>query len=101
MSGSRRIFCVAIMTFLLAPLIVSAQQSPVQVPETPAGDKLAKLVQAFNSGDEGMWKQFVEQEWAPSDQEGAMERRLMFFQRVSAEMGGMDIYRIDDSKDFH
>ncbi len=99
MSGSRKAFCAAILALFLAPLTVTAQQSQIQVPDTPAGAMLSKLVETFNSGEEGNWKQFIEQQWVPTEKEGAMERRMMFFQRVYADMGGLDIYRIEDSKE--
>lgn len=100
MCGSGRVFCLAVLVLLLAPLAAFAQKSDAQVPGTPAGSMLADLVKAFNSGDKAEWKQFIEQKWMPSDQPNAMERRMMFFQRVNLEMGGMDIFRIEDSKDF-
>jgi CubicO group peptidase (beta-lactamase class C family) len=100
MSGSRRISWVMIVVLFLAPLPVLPQQKKVDIPKTLAGDALGKLVDALNSDDEGNWKQFIDQNWAPSDQEGAMERRMMFFQRVHADVGGLDIYKIEDSKAF-
>ncbi len=100
MRGSRKILCIAILALLMAPLTVPAQQTKIQIPETPAGGMLSALIQALNSGDEANWKQFIEQQWVPSDREDAMERRMMFFRQVTADMGAMDIFRIDDSNEF-
>ena len=100
MNGLRKAFCLTVLALLLMPPALVAQQSTTQIPATAAGARLSALMNAFGSNDESVWKEFIEQNWVPSDKEGAMERRMMFFQRVNADMGGMDMYRIEDPKEF-
>jgi len=78
---------------------VTLAQAPA-IPETPAGNILDHFVTAFNSGDEAQRKAFINDYWAPSDKEGAAERRLGLFDRLYCDLGMIDVRRIVKSSDY-
>src|SRR4030042_2107509 len=88
------ILCILILIFVVS---TDAQQSP-KIPETPSGKILTYLLDAFNSGDEEQWKNFIRDHW--KEKEGMFERRLEFFKQVYSDAGGVDLYRIEDYEDY-
>jgi CubicO group peptidase (beta-lactamase class C family) len=75
-----------------------AQQSPPEIPDTPAGKLLTHFITAFNSGEEEQWKDFINNRW--KEREGMFERRLEMFKTVYADIGGLILHRIEDSSDY-
>lgn len=95
-SNCKLIFCILVIVFLFS---TGAYASQPEIPDTPAGKLLTLLLDSFNSGDEDQWKSFIENHW--KEREGAFEGRLQFFRQVYADLGGLILHRIDDSKDFY
>lgn len=92
-----RVIALCVLVCALAvPLL--AQQAPPEIPDTPAGKLLVRLVDAFNSGEESQWRNFIENHW--KEKEGAFEARLGFFEQVYSDLGGLVLQRIEDSKDY-
>jgi hypothetical protein len=83
----KRYCCRIALCVLLCALAVPAlaQPSPVEIPDTPAGKLLVRLVEAFNSGEENQWRDFIENHW--KEREGAFEGRLGFFEQVYCREG--------------
>ncbi len=90
---------IALAVLMTAPL-QAGEKSPAALPVTAAGTRLASLVKALNSGDEAQWRAFIEQEWKPSQQEGALERRLGLFQVVYDALGGIELWRVDLTSEY-
>jgi CubicO group peptidase (beta-lactamase class C family) len=90
----------AILIILLFVFFVFAgtQQSPPEIPDTPAGKLLTHLLNAFNSGEENQWKDFIRDNWI--EREGAFERRLEFFREVYSDMGSFSLFRIESSEEY-
>jgi CubicO group peptidase (beta-lactamase class C family) len=84
--------CVLVLAFPLW-----AQQPPPEIPDTPAGRLLVRLIEAFNSGEEEQWTDFINNHW--EEREGAFENRLNMFKQVYSDLGGMILRRIEDSSD--
>ncbi|UCB51740.1 MAG: beta-lactamase family protein [Candidatus Zixiibacteriota bacterium] len=77
----------------------SAQQLAPEIPDTPSGKLLTRLINAFNSGEEEQWKDFIRDHW--KEKEGStFERRLEFFTMVYADVGGLILNRIEESDDY-
>ncbi len=89
--------CLCAFICILASSLF-AQQSPPEIPDTPAGRLLTSLVEAFNSGDEGQWTDFINNHW--KEREGAFENRLGMFKQVYSDVGGLILHRIEDSSDY-
>jgi len=89
------ILCILILA-LVVP--IDAQQSPPEIPDTPSGKLLNLLIEAFNSGEEEQWKSFIRSHW--KEKEGMFERRLEFFKEVYSDIGGIILYRIENSEDY-
>jgi CubicO group peptidase (beta-lactamase class C family) len=75
-----------------------AQQPPPEIPDTPAGRLLTRLVEAHNSGEENQWTDFINNHW--KEREGKFEERLNAFRQVYSDVGGLILHRIDDSSDY-
>ncbi len=92
-------FKIALFVFVCTFTIpLWAQQSPPEIPDTPAGKLLVRLFEAFNSGDEGQWTDFIQNHW--KEREGTFENRLNMFKQVYSDVGEPILYRIDDSSDY-
>jgi len=91
---------VVVLAVLTTAALQSGEKPSVAVPDTPAGTRLSALVSAFNSGDETKWRAFIEQEWKPSDKEGAFERRLEMFQMLHGDLGGINIWRLEETSKY-
>jgi CubicO group peptidase (beta-lactamase class C family) len=92
--------CLVLVLFSLCffAAAVGAQQEPPEIPDTPSGQLLGFLLKALNSGEEEQWKGFIQEHW--KEREGAFEDRLEMMRRVYGDIGGADIYRIGESKEY-
>jgi len=89
------IFCILVFIFLFSTVV---QSSAPEIPNTPSGKLLALLLDAFNSGEEEKWESFIKDHW--KEKEGAFEGRLNFFRMVYSDIGGAELYRIENSEDY-
>ncbi|MDH4221909.1 MAG: beta-lactamase family protein [candidate division Zixibacteria bacterium] len=91
---------VIIFVLSIVALIISteAQQLP-EIPKTTSGKILTYLLNAFNSGDEEQWKNFIRDHW--KEREGMFERRLGFFKQVYSDTDGLILHRIENSEDYN
>ena len=94
-SAIRRIIPWVLVVALFVPL--QAQQPP-QIPDTPSGRILNRIIEVFNSGEEERWTDFIKNYWV--EREGMFERRLEMFKMTYSDLGGMVLNRIKDSKDY-
>jgi len=95
--GSLRIpLSILVFVFFVSQ---NAQASQPEIPDTPAGKLLVRLLNVFNSGDEDQWKGFIENHW--KEREGALEGRLQFFREVYSDVGGLTLLRIEKSEDYY
>jgi CubicO group peptidase (beta-lactamase class C family) len=94
-SALRRIIPWVLLLALFVPL--QAQQPP-QIPDTPSGRLLSRLMEVFNSGQEEQWTNFINDYWM--EREGMFERRLEMFKMTYSDLGGMVLNRIKDSGDY-
>lgn len=80
-----------------------SQETPtaVAVPETPAADFLSSFLEAFNSGDPQLWRGFIQTHANPADSAERFGPRLEMFEFLHADLGGMELYRIDSAADYH
>jgi CubicO group peptidase (beta-lactamase class C family) len=85
---------VLILAFVLS---ADAQQSP-KIPETPSGKLLSYLLNAFNSGDEEQWKDFIRDHW--KEEEGKFEDRFDLFMRAYRDFGGFTLHQINNSENY-
>jgi CubicO group peptidase (beta-lactamase class C family) len=72
---------------------IAAQSNPL--PDTPAGKLAADYFKAFNSGDEGVWREFITTHVAKSALEKvSVEERIKRYQEVRAALGGFEVRRV-------
>jgi len=93
-------YCKILLSILIFVFLLfqNAQASQPEIPDTPSGQMLVRLLDVFNSGDEAQWKSFIENHW--KEREGAFEKRLEFFRQVYSDLDGATLYRIGDSEDY-
>lgn len=80
-----------------APVLCQSDQ--VQIPSTPAGKLLEKILISFNSGDVNNWREFIEKNWKKSDDPNAAERRLGFFKNSYEISHAFQVVKIVNSSD--
>ena len=95
----RHILTILVCVLLCASVVpADAQQSAPEIPDTPSGRLLTRLLDAFNSGDEDQWTGFIKNHW--KEKEGStFERRLEFFRMVYSDAGELALRRIEESDD--
>ncbi len=87
---------VFIILYLLSAVFISAQ-SP-SLPDTPAGKLIAEYLQAFNSGDERIWREFITTHIAKSAlQNASIEERMKRYRDIQSDVGSFELRRIIDS----
>ncbi len=73
-----------------------------QIPDTPAGQRLAAFLKAFNTGDENTMRDFHLNNEAPSVlNQMKVEEFLVQDHRIFSESGGFELRRVLDSSDNH
>ncbi|MEO7969810.1 MAG: serine hydrolase domain-containing protein [bacterium] len=84
---------VFIILYLLSAVFISAQ-SP-SLPDTPAGKLIAEYLQAFNSGDERIWREFITTHIAKSAQQNAsIEERMKRYRDIQSDVGSFELRRL-------
>jgi len=78
----------------------TVEASELNIPDTPAGVVFEKMMDALNSGSEDQWTEFINNQWKPSENEGAFERRIGFFRMLSGDLGGCEPRRIENSEEY-
>jgi CubicO group peptidase (beta-lactamase class C family) len=87
---------VFIFLYLLGAVVVAAQ-SPT-LPDTPAGKLVADYLQAFNSGDELVWREFINTHVAKSALEKvSIDERMKRYQEIRSNLGGFELRRVVES----
>jgi len=71
----------------------------VNVPDSPAEQRLAAFIKAFNSGDETQFTDFAANHYKNGDDPDALARRLEVFKMVYGDTKGLRLHRIDDAKE--
>jgi len=95
-----RIATIVLAWWLCLAAGIVAQVEPSDLPDTPAG-KLARLwLEAFNSGDEAAWQEFIDNRWKPSEDSSVIARRLDFFRIIYGETGGVKVVKIGEASDY-
>jgi len=86
------------LIFLLS-LVAFAAVAQTQLPDTPAGKRVADYVQAFNSGDETLMLEFQKSNMtaAALQRRTDAERRQMYKQ-IYANLGALELRRVVEAK---
>ncbi|MDF1543843.1 MAG: serine hydrolase [bacterium] len=85
---------------LLANSPFAADSVEFKLPDTRVGELTAEFIKAFNSGDKEQWTMFISEYWKPSEQEGATERRLGFFEMLTNDLGPIEPVIVESSDEF-
>lgn len=84
---------VVIFLYLVGTVLVAAQ-SPA-LPDTPAGNLVADYLKAFNTGDERVWREFINTHVAKSALEKvSIEDRMKRYQEIRGALGGFELRRV-------
>lgn len=87
---------VLIVLYFLGAVFISAQ-SPA-LPDTPAGKLIAEYLQAFNSGDERIWREFITTHIAKSAlQNVSIEERMKRYREIQSALGSIEFRRVIES----
>lgn len=87
---------VFIILYFLSAVFISAQ-SPA-LPDTPAGKLIAEYLQAFNSGDERIWREFLTTHIAKSAlQNVSIEERMKRYREIQSALGSLEFRRVIES----
>lgn len=85
---------IAFISLYLLGAVLVAAQSPT-LPDTPAGKLVADYLQAFNSGDENVWREFINTHVAKSALEKvSIEQRMKRYQEIRSDLGGFELRRV-------
>jgi len=87
------LFCVA----LVLPLNSALQ---TEIPDTPAGKKLAGFLAAVESGDAQKMRKYAESFAASFLEKIPAEKHVSFFQQVHQNCGGFDVVQIEEDSDY-
>ena len=86
-----------ILLFAMSP---NAQVSrPVELPDTPAGHRVAAYLKAFNTGERAMRDFIADNVAAASLQQRPIEPRIEFYRRMREEMGAIEVRRVSRAKE--
>lgn len=84
---------VFIILYSVGAVLITAQ-SPT-LPETPAGKLVAAYLKAFNSGDEGVWREFITTHVAKSAlAKVSIEERMKRYREIRSDLGGFELRRV-------
>src|ERR1700675_5085439 len=87
---------VFVILFFLNAVCVSAQTPAL--PDTPAGKLIAEYLQAFNSGDERIWREFITTHLAKSAlQNASIEERMKRYRDIQSDVGSFELRRVVES----
>lgn len=85
-----------VILFLVSAVLISAQ-SPA-LPDTPAGKLIAEYFKAFNSGDERVWREFLNTHVAKSALATVpIEERMKRYREIRASVGSFEFRRVIES----
>jgi len=87
------LFCVA----LVLPLSSALQ---TEIPETPAGKKLAGFLAAVESGDAQKMREYAKSFAASFLEKIPVEKHVSFFQQANQNYGGFDVVQIEEDSDY-
>jgi len=89
-------FTHAILLFLFAAFTVVAQ---TQLPDTPAGKRVADYVQAFNSGDAARMLEFQKSNMAAATlQRRSDAERQQMYKQIYADLGALELRRVVEAR---
>jgi len=91
--------CVALVLAASFAFVKQAYAQPITMPDTRAGELMSLFIDAFNSGSEDAWREFITQNWKKAPDSTIFERRVGFFHQLYGDLGGIDAVRIDESSD--
>jgi len=88
--------CFLALLFLSAVFMNGA--FGVELPDTPPAGRMAEYLKVFNSGDEATWRAFSTGDfWQREADSSIVEQRMGMFKTLYADLGGMDIVRLEES----
>lgn len=83
----------SIILYAVSAVFVCAQSTVL--PNTPAGKLVAAYLQAFNSGDEAVWREFITAHVAKSALEkGSIEERMKRYREIRSDLGSLELRRV-------
>jgi CubicO group peptidase (beta-lactamase class C family) len=85
---------------LMAGSPASPSQEKSALPDTPAGKRLAQLIEVLNTGSPATFKKFITQEFSAELIAAVpMDRHLSIFGDVHDKSRGLDLVRVEESKE--
>jgi CubicO group peptidase (beta-lactamase class C family) len=84
------------------PSIAGGQQPPQkpEIPDSPAGESLKAFLEAFNSGDERAFREFIVTSYRNDESDtNAVERRLGAFKMLHGDLGGVELHSIREAEE--
>lgn len=87
---------ILVILYSLSAVLISAQ-SPA-LPDTPAGKLITEYLKAFNSGDERIWREFLNTHVAKSALATVpIEERMKRYREIRANVGSFEFRRVMES----
>jgi D-alanyl-D-alanine carboxypeptidase len=96
----QRIALVCLIALLTAPLSQAQNAETANLPNTQAGQRVAAYLKAFNSGDEGLMRDFFNQNVAPAAlQQRPVEARIGVYREMRANIEAMELRRVLEARE--
>ena len=96
----QKILFVCLIALLIAPPSQAQNALTPKLPNTQAGQRVATYLKAFNSGDEGLMRDFFNNNVAPSAlQQRPVEARIGVYRGMRANIETMELRRVLESRD--
>jgi CubicO group peptidase (beta-lactamase class C family) len=96
----QRIVLVCLIALLIAPLSQAQNAETPKLPNTQAGQRVAAYLKAFNSGDEGLMRDFFNQNVSPASlQERPVEARIGVYREMRANVETMELRRVLEARE--
>jgi D-alanyl-D-alanine carboxypeptidase len=96
----QRIAHVCLLTILTAMLSLAQNAETQKLPNTQAGQRVAAYLKAFNSGDEGLMREFFNNNVSPASlQQRPVEARISIYKDMRANIETMELRRVIEARE--
>jgi CubicO group peptidase (beta-lactamase class C family) len=86
---------ISLMAMLMLSIsIATSSARAANIPDTFAGDQLRQFIDAFNSGDENVWREYVLNDPIAADSAAVFDRRFESLQFLYSDLGGMNLLEV-------
>jgi CubicO group peptidase (beta-lactamase class C family) len=88
------------MALLIAPMSQAQNAETPKLPNTQAGQRVAAYLKAFNSGDEGLMRDFFNQNVSPASlQQRPVEARIGVYRGMRANIETMELRKVLEARE--